>query len=216
MSRIVTDGVDPAAPSDLLEVLSGGDPPAFATDQRHRILFWNEGATRVLGFEGKAVLGRACYEVLGGRDGFGNRFCYEHCPVVATVRSGERAAAFEIAVPAASGEVRTIEVTTSQLPSDRPGGFTLVHVFRAVEAPARTATPKEPPLTQRETEILRRVAAGLQNKEIAQELAISLATVRNHVHNVLEKLGVHSKLEAVSLAFRSGWVEEGPVTSRQP
>jgi len=43
------------------------------------------------------------------------------------------------------------------------------------------------------------VAAGLQNKEIAHKLGISLATVRNHIHNILEKLDVHSKLEAVSL-----------------
>jgi DNA-binding NarL/FixJ family response regulator len=53
------------------------------------------------------------------------------------------------------------------------------------------------------------VAAGLQNKEIAHKLGISLATVRNHIHNILEKLDVHSKLEAVSLAFRQGWVS-GP------
>jgi DNA-binding NarL/FixJ family response regulator len=61
-------------------------------------------------------------------------------------------------------------------------------------------------LTRRETEILRHVAAGLQNKEVAHRLGLSLATVRNHVHNILDKLGVHSKLEAVSLAFRNGWV----------
>ncbi len=53
------------------------------------------------------------------------------------------------------------------------------------------------------------MAAGLQNKEIAHKLGISLATVRNHIHNILEKLDVHSKLEAVSLAFRQGWVS-GP------
>jgi len=73
--------------------------------------------------------------------------------------------------------------------------------------PARpVALAKTPPLTEREREILRWLADGLQNKEIARELGISLATVRNHVHNMLEKLDVHSKLEAVSLAFRQGWV----------
>jgi DNA-binding NarL/FixJ family response regulator len=55
-------------------------------------------------------------------------------------------------------------------------------------------------------EVMGLVAAGLQNKEVAQKLGISPATVRNHVHNILEKLEVHSKLEAVSLAFREGWV----------
>lgn len=63
-----------------------------------------------------------------------------------------------------------------------------------------------PPLTPRETEVLHHVAAGLQNKEVAQKLHLSLATVRNHVHSILTKLGVHSKLEAVSLSFRNGWI----------
>jgi DNA-binding CsgD family transcriptional regulator len=66
-------------------------------------------------------------------------------------------------------------------------------------------------LTPRETEVFAWVAAGLQNKEIAQELGISLATVRNHVHNILEKVEVHSKLEAVSLAFRRGWMTRSNV-----
>ena len=70
----------------------------------------------------------------------------------------------------------------------------------------RSEVGPAPPLSRRETEILRHVAAGLQNKEVAHRLGLSLATVRNHVHNILDKLGVHSKLEAVSLAFRNGWV----------
>ena len=55
---------------------------------------------------------------------------------------------------------------------------------------------------------LERIATArrVTEKEVAQHLGISPATARNHVHNILDKLGVHSKLEAVSLAFRSGWV----------
>jgi two-component system response regulator DesR len=68
------------------------------------------------------------------------------------------------------------------------------------------ALAKAPPLSEREREVMGLVAAGLQNKEIAQKLGISPATVRNHVQNILQKLEVHSKLEAVSLAFRQGWV----------
>ena len=79
-------------------------------------------------------------------------------------------------------------------------------------APQRGAPPAAPPLTPRETEVLHHVAAGLQNKEVARNLGLSLATVRNHVHNVLVKLGVHSKLEAVSLSFRNGWIPEAEPT----
>jgi DNA-binding NarL/FixJ family response regulator len=79
--------------------------------------------------------------------------------------------------------------------------------------PRHGAPPSAPPITPRETEVLHLVAAGLQNKEVAQRLGLSLATVRNHVHNILVKLGVHSKLEAVSLSFRNGWIPEGERTS---
>ena len=79
-------------------------------------------------------------------------------------------------------------------------------------APQRGAPLVASPLTPRETEVLYHVAAGLQNKEVARNLGLSLATVRNHVHNILVKLGVHSKLEAVSLSFRNGWIPEAEPT----
>jgi DNA-binding NarL/FixJ family response regulator len=52
------------------------------------------------------------------------------------------------------------------------------------------------------------MAAGRPNKEIAQVLGIRPATVRNHVQSLLGKLAVRSRLEAVSIAFRRGWVRE--------
>ena len=76
----------------------------------------------------------------------------------------------------------------------------------AIEAGLVPAPPEAPPLTPREREVLRHIAAGLQNKEVAARLRLSTATVRNHVHHILDKLQVHSKLEAVSLAFQRGWV----------
>ena len=59
-------------------------------------------------------------------------------------------------------------------------------------------------LTRRETEVLRLLARGLSNQAIATELDIRLATVRNHVQSVIEKLRAHSKLEAVAKATRLG------------
>jgi DNA-binding NarL/FixJ family response regulator len=62
-------------------------------------------------------------------------------------------------------------------------------------------------LGPRELEVLRMMAAGLANKEIADQLYLSLNTVRNHVQHILYKLGVHSKLEAVATAVREGIIE---------
>jgi DNA-binding NarL/FixJ family response regulator len=57
-------------------------------------------------------------------------------------------------------------------------------------------------LTERELEVLRLVAKGLNNRVIARELYISENTVKNHVRNILEKLQLHSRMEAVVYAVR--------------
>jgi DNA-binding CsgD family transcriptional regulator len=61
-------------------------------------------------------------------------------------------------------------------------------------------------LTPRELEILREAALGRRNDDIARALGMSRHTVRTHVQNILTKLGVHSKLEAVLVAIRYGRV----------
>jgi DNA-binding NarL/FixJ family response regulator len=59
-------------------------------------------------------------------------------------------------------------------------------------------------LTPRETEILRAIAAGDTTSQVAAQLGISALTVQSHVKSILAKLGVHSKIEAVTLAWRNG------------
>ena len=59
-----------------------------------------------------------------------------------------------------------------------------------------------PKLTDRELEVLNLVARGLNNREIARDLYISENTVKNHVRNILEKLQLHSRMEAVMYAVR--------------
>jgi two-component system NarL family response regulator len=68
------------------------------------------------------------------------------------------------------------------------------------------AVARSPELTGRELEILGHVGAGKTSKEIAAELFISENTVRNHVRNVLDKLGLKSRFEAVTWAQREGLI----------
>jgi DNA-binding NarL/FixJ family response regulator len=71
---------------------------------------------------------------------------------------------------------------------------------RAQQVPA-------PRLTDREMEVLRLVARGMNNRDIARELFISENTVKNHVRNILEKLQIHSRMEAVMIAVREKLIE---------
>ncbi|MEO7430381.1 MAG: response regulator transcription factor [Acidimicrobiales bacterium] len=71
----------------------------------------------------------------------------------------------------------------------------------AKRADDRQSVPT-PRLTDRELEVLKLVAEGMSNREIAGELFISENTVKNHVRNILEKLHLHSRMEAVVYAVR--------------
>lgn len=64
-----------------------------------------------------------------------------------------------------------------------------------------------PRLTERELEVLKLVARGLNNRDIAKELFISENTVKNHIRNILEKLQLHSRMEAVVYAVREKLLE---------
>jgi DNA-binding CsgD family transcriptional regulator len=61
-------------------------------------------------------------------------------------------------------------------------------------------------LTPREIEVLQELSGGKSTGEVADALGISPLTVQSHVKSILAKLGVHSKIEAVTLAFRRGLV----------
>lgn len=79
------------------------------------------------------------------------------------------------------------------------------------QAMSRRAEQREqvhtPRLTEREMEVLRLVAKGMNNRDIAKELFISENTVKNHVRNILEKLQLHSRMEAVVYAVREKLLE---------
>jgi DNA-binding NarL/FixJ family response regulator len=74
----------------------------------------------------------------------------------------------------------------------------------ASEPPEQVPAPK---LTDREMQVLKLIARGMNNRDIAKELFISENTVKNHVRNILEKLQIHSRMEAVMVAVREKLIE---------
>ncbi len=92
----------------------------------------------------------------------------------------------------------------------------MVGVIREVAGGGRPIPPEvaerltsrmfQPALTNREIEVLRLLARGMRNKEIAGELKISDETAQGHVKNILAKLSVHDRTEAVAVAIRRGIV----------
>lgn len=88
----------------------------------------------------------------------------------------------------------------------------LLSEFAALARRDESAPPQQipaPKLTDREMQVLKLVARGMNNRDIAKELFISDNTVKNHVRNILEKLQIHSRMEAVMVAVREKLIELG-------
>jgi DNA-binding NarL/FixJ family response regulator len=85
-------------------------------------------------------------------------------------------------------------------------------LLRRVGSVGSSGSAAPPLLTQRESEVLRLVGAGLSNKEIARRLGISLGTTKTHVHNLLGKLSVPRRAQAMTSLHpaRRGRVDAGP------
>ena len=103
----------------------------------------------------------------------------------------------------------------------------VVHAGDALVSPSVTRrllerfTPDElvplPELSEKETTVLRHLAEGLSNRELAERLYVSEATVKTHVSNILTKLGLRDRVQAVVLAYETGLVRPGgarPPTDR--
>jgi len=207
----------------LLAALTRSPDPVFVTDRNNRIVFWNQSAERMLGYTAEEVVGLPCAGALQGADIYGNRYCSETCPVTQMAVRNETVRHFDLRFRAKDRRTITLDVSILHLALRPPDHFLLVHVMRVSEKPEVSEGPASEPavpprpllfairdspdararrLTAREVEVIGMLAAGHTTPEIASRLHISNLTARNHIQNILEKLEVHSKAEAVAFAFQ--------------
>ena len=213
----------PEEAQPLLAALTHSPDPVFVTDRHNRIVFWNRSAERILGYTAEDVMGFPCAGVLEGADVYGNRYCSETCPVTQMAVRGETVRHFDLTLRSKDRRLVSVDVSILNLAVRPPDHFLLVHVLKPAERLEASVRPAEeaaaPPrpalvairespdararkLTAREVEVIGMLAAGHTTPEIASRLHISTLTARNHIQNVLEKLEVHSKAEAVAFAFQ--------------
>jgi two-component system NarL family response regulator len=114
----------------------------------------------------------------------------------------------EISVDELAGGIRAVHAGQSLISPSMASKLLTEFAAMVAKHPGRDRLPT-PTLTDRELEVLGLVARGRNNREIAAELFISENTVKNHVRNILEKLQLHSRMEAVFYAVREKLLDIG-------
>jgi len=217
----------------LFQALVNSADGAFVIDEDQCIIYWNQAAQDLLGYASDEVVGRGCFEILGGRGDRGQTICRHNCYVAAIAATGSPVTSYDTRVRTKSGELRWINVSILTFGASDNSTPLVVHLFRdatqkreseqftqqvldaarrmragdfSVPPSAASVAPPAQDLTRREREVLSLLAQGLSTRDIAQTLSISPSTARNHIQNILHKLHVHSRLEAVAYAFEHGLV----------
>jgi PAS domain S-box-containing protein len=218
---------------DILNLFSKTSDAAIAIDSDQRIVLWNQSAERLFGFAVQEVLGRFCYDVIGSQTTLCHLSCQKNCFARTMALKQQVVPTHDLQVHTKTGRTIWLSVTTIVVPSQWRDLCLLIHLFRDVsrqkameqfvkqlidttqklvksfetrQSEDSTFALSAMDLTAREREVLSLLAAGTSTKDVATQLFISPSTVRNHIHNILAKLGVQSRLEAVVLALKQALI----------
>jgi two-component system nitrate/nitrite response regulator NarL len=126
-------------------------------------------------------------------------------PVLVQAALAAGAAGFVLKDESIAGILRALDRVAAGHVAIEPGLLRAAVRARPGAAPAGSRLGL---LSGREREVLRGIVAGRSTKEIARDLGVSVSTAGTHVQNVLTKLGVHSRLQAVALVAREGLADE--------
>lgn len=176
--------------------------PAFAVDRRGVVVLWNDAAEQTFGYPCADALGKKCWELMCGHDTNGNRYCFEHCPLIEMAFLHEPVNNFQTLFETASHQQKPYSVSCLTV-FDEPGDEMLLHICHP-EQEFKGASDLQPPtrmsmdtLSQREIEVLALLTEGVSTSDIASTLSISIRTVRTHIQHVMYKLRVHKRRDAI-------------------
>jgi PAS domain S-box-containing protein len=204
---------------ELKAFLLGVSEAALVVDEWGTICGCNEAIEQLLGFSAAELLGTSCADRLKGRIEFDSKVCCERCEVIQCAQSFGRVSSFEMEIHTKLGDLKWVDVSIVVWRDMATRKLFLFHLLRDITFRKQTeqftnqllqaatqlsmlphaqeCPPPGAPLTGQERRILQFLAKGKEPDAIACELNISARTLRNHLHNVNQKLHTHNRLEAV-------------------
>jgi len=223
---------------DLFELFEHTADAAFIVSDSGEICSWNASAERLFGFVRAEAIGTTCSELFEGRDALGTLVSTENCHFRDCAWAGTLTPDFDLEVTVRSGRRMWVNVSTITYEDAKTGRRRIVHLARTVDGRKRTealvhgvlemsrqlvATSDEgqrpapvAPVSEQELRILSGFAEGRRAGEIARALKITPQTLRNHLHRINQKLGTHTRMEAVLHAIRRNLISAPPVLAGPP
>lgn len=195
------------------DIVESTAAPTLSVELNGTIIAWNRAAERFFGLKKAETLARKCWDVLSGKDVFGNPYCDPECPLLAMGRRREPISPCQLVVETTAGEGVRAGVSTLVAADESRGERVLIHQLTTAVPfdsigdliPRESSTPPGAcRLTPRELEVLSLLAKGEGTQQIARVLCISNSTTRNHIRRILRKLDAHTRLEATARARSLG------------
>jgi PAS domain S-box-containing protein len=211
--------------SELLEFLEETADAAFCVNQQGEIRSWNAAAEKLFGYSASEAVGKSCHGLLQCCGSLGTKLCTREFYARQATAEHCKIPNFDVKVKVRSGRQIWVDLSTMIFKDGRTHPCLVVHLSRniterkhnelllhkllglAKQVVAATdgngiGRPGPVfPLSTQEQSVLRLFSDGKNSAEIARELGISLQTLRNHLHHANDKLGTHSRLQAVMHAM---------------
>jgi DNA-binding CsgD family transcriptional regulator len=189
-----------------VEVLEHAGHPVFISNEEGRVEYCNAATVALLKRDRRSIEGQPCWEVLRLRSPEGRLMCRAQCAVQAQARDGKLERTRPALLTVNGDDPKALDLLAVAVSPPTGQRIAILHVLKlAAEAHPESvgdavcgqAPAEHACLSPREREVLRHLASGKRTEQIAGDLFLSPATVRNHVRAILTKLNVHSRIEAI-------------------
>lgn len=210
----------------LAKLLEGTTDAAFTVDLQGGIRTWNKAAENLFGYPASSAIGSACASFVKGRLDSRTPVCCHSCDVLECIRAGREVSNFDMEISTRAGRHVWVNVSLLVTYDERTERRLIIHMMRDIgrrKKAERLTTdmlriarslvssvdpsgelPPILPLTSQEKKILSLLIAGKGTKDAAEELRISMSTLRNHISHINKKLHAKNRTEAVMKALKRG------------